>query len=125
MLAASGEARKRFWGLPASRLVSRRPLCPAVVRSTFSKNSGILRSTVKIRQKCPEVFPGISIQAPLHGMQPPLARGELVEILPDYRPPALPVTLLYGNRRHLAKRVRLFMNWLAEVLQPRLYATPR
>ncbi|WP_170160151.1 hypothetical protein [Azonexus fungiphilus] len=58
-------------------------------------------------------------------MQPPLARGELVEILPDYRPPALPVTLLYGNRRHLAKRVRLFMNWLAEVLQPRLYATPR
>ena len=63
------------------------------------------------------------IQAPLHGMQPLLESGELVEILPEYRPPALPVTLLYGNRRHLAKRVRLFMNWLAEVLQPCLYET--
>ncbi len=65
------------------------------------------------------------IQAPLHGMQPLLVSGQLVEILPEYRPPALPVTLLFGNRRHLAKRVRLFMNWLAEVLQPCLYATPR
>lgn len=65
------------------------------------------------------------IQAPAHGMQPLLASGELVDILPEYRAPALPVTLLYGNRRHLAKRVRLFMNWLAEVLQPCLYATPR
>ena len=65
------------------------------------------------------------IQAPVHGMQPLLESGELVEILPEYRAPALPVTLLYGNRRHLAKRVRLFMNWLAEVLQSCLYATPR
>lgn len=65
------------------------------------------------------------IQAPVHGMQPLLESGQLIEILPEYRPPALPVTLLYGNRRHLAKRVRLFMNWLAEVLQPCLYATPR
>ena len=65
------------------------------------------------------------IQAPVHNMQPLLESGELVEILPEYRAPALPVTLLYGNRRHLAKRVRLFMNWLAEVLQPCLYATPR
>lgn len=65
------------------------------------------------------------IQAPLHGMQPLLESCQLVEILPEHRPPALPVTLLYGNRRHLAKRVRLFMNWLAEVLQPCLYATPR
>jgi len=65
------------------------------------------------------------IQAPLHGMQPLLVSGQLIDILPEYRPPALPVTLLYGNRRHLAKRVRLFMNWLAEVLQSCLYATPR
>lgn len=65
------------------------------------------------------------IQAPLHGMQRLLESGQMVEILHGYRAPALPVTLLYGNRRHLAKRVRLFMNWLAEVLQPCLYATPR
>ncbi|KAB2924319.1 MAG: LysR family transcriptional regulator [Dechloromonas sp.] len=64
------------------------------------------------------------IQAPVHGMQPLLESGQLVEILPGYRAPALPVTLLYGNRRHLAKRVRLFMHWLAEVLQASLYETP-
>lgn len=64
------------------------------------------------------------IQAPVHGMQPLLDAGQLVEILPGYRAPALPVTLLYGNRRHLAKRVRLFMNWLAEVLRPSLNELP-
>lgn len=64
------------------------------------------------------------IQAPVHGMQSLLDAGRLVEILPGYRAPALPVTLLYGNRRHLAKRVRLFMNWLAEVLRPSLSELP-
>jgi len=64
------------------------------------------------------------IQAPAHGVQTLLASGQLIEILPGYRAPALPVSLLYGNRRHLAKRVRLFMNWLAGVLQPWLSDQP-
>jgi DNA-binding transcriptional LysR family regulator len=47
-----------------------------------------------------------------------LADGSLVEILPELRVPPLPVALLYPSRRHLPLRVRAFMDWLAEVVQP-------
>lgn len=56
------------------------------------------------------------IQAPLHGMKPHLNNGLLVELLPQYKAKPMPVSLLYGNRRHLPKRVYVFMNWIAELL---------
>lgn len=58
------------------------------------------------------------IQAPRSGLEHLLANGSLVEILPHHRAAPMPVTLLYPNRRQLAKRARLFMLWLAEVMQP-------
>jgi DNA-binding transcriptional LysR family regulator len=60
------------------------------------------------------------IQAPLTGMAPALADGRLVAVLPDYRAAPMPVTLLYPSRRHLSKRARVFMDWLAETLAPHL-----
>jgi DNA-binding transcriptional LysR family regulator len=30
----------------------------------------------------------------------------------------MPVSLLYAHRRNLPKRVRTFMDWVAEILQP-------
>ncbi|WP_024870829.1 LysR family transcriptional regulator [Tolumonas lignilytica] len=56
------------------------------------------------------------IQAPRIGMQPHINRGALVEILPEYRAQPMPISLLYGNRHHLPKRVYVFMNWLEEQL---------
>ena len=56
------------------------------------------------------------IQVPLAGVRGHLLRGELVPVLPDCPPPALPVHLLYPNRRHLPRRVRAWMDWLAEVM---------
>lgn len=41
----------------------------------------------------------------------------LIEILPEYRPPPLPITLLYANRRHLPIRVRVFIEWMREIIQ--------
>jgi DNA-binding transcriptional LysR family regulator len=58
------------------------------------------------------------IQAPELGVREHLARGELVEVLPQYRPEPMPVSLLYAHRRNLPKRVRVFMDWVAEVLRP-------
>ncbi|MBZ2205882.1 LysR family transcriptional regulator [Massilia soli] len=58
------------------------------------------------------------IQAPESGLGELLANGRLVEVLPGYRAAPMPVTLLYPNRRQLAKRARLFMLWLGEVMQP-------
>lgn len=58
------------------------------------------------------------IQVPTLGMADELARGELVAILPDYPPPPLDVALLYAGQRHLPMRVRVFMDWLAAMVQP-------
>ncbi len=57
-------------------------------------------------------------QAPEIGVREPLARGELVEVLPQYRPEPMPVSLLYAHRRNLPKRVRVFMDWMAAILGP-------
>jgi DNA-binding transcriptional LysR family regulator len=46
-----------------------------------------------------------------------VADGELVEVLRDYRAPKMPVSLLYPHRRNLSKRVRIFMDWLADLVQ--------
>jgi DNA-binding transcriptional LysR family regulator len=43
-------------------------------------------------------------------------RGALIEILPEYRPTAMPVSMLYAHRRHLPQRCRVFMDWLEGLL---------
>lgn len=60
------------------------------------------------------------IQAPLLGVRELIDRGLLVEVLPDHPAPPMPVTLLYAHRRHLPQRVRVVMDWLAEVVQAHL-----
>jgi DNA-binding transcriptional LysR family regulator len=57
-------------------------------------------------------------QPPEIGVREQLARGQLVEVLPQYRPEPMPVSLLYAHRRNLPKRVRVFMDWMAETLRP-------
>ncbi|KRD75907.1 LysR family transcriptional regulator [Lysobacter sp. Root983] len=60
------------------------------------------------------------IQAPLIGLEPYLARGELVEVLPELSAEPMPVSLLYAHRRNLPQRAQVFMQWMAELLQPYL-----
>jgi DNA-binding transcriptional LysR family regulator len=59
-------------------------------------------------------------QPPEVGVREQLARGELVEVLPQYRPEPMPVSLLYAHRRNLPRRVRVFMDWIADTLRPLL-----
>ncbi|WP_024302571.1 LysR family transcriptional regulator [Pseudogulbenkiania sp. MAI-1] len=58
------------------------------------------------------------IQVPEPGVRELLVKGELVEVLPDYRAAPMPVSLLYANRHHLPRRVRVFMDWVEEVMRP-------
>jgi DNA-binding transcriptional LysR family regulator len=58
------------------------------------------------------------IQAPEIGVREHLARGVLVEILPQHRPEPMSLSLLYAHRRNLPKRVRAFMDWVTEILRP-------
>jgi DNA-binding transcriptional LysR family regulator len=60
------------------------------------------------------------IQSPDIGLHPHFRAGRLVEILPDRRPAPMPVWLIYPNRRHLPRRVRVFMTWIETLMQARL-----
>jgi len=57
------------------------------------------------------------IQTPRSSLEPDLESGRLVEVLPRYRARPMPVTILYPHRRHLSRRVKVFMDWLAGLLR--------
>ena len=59
-------------------------------------------------------------QAPILGAQQLLEEGLLIEILKDYCAPAMPVSLLYPHRRNLSKRMRIFMDWLSDLLKDQM-----
>lgn len=58
------------------------------------------------------------IQIPAYDVQPQIAAGELVEVMPDYRPAPMPMTLLYPQRRPPSRRVQVFADWLEALLRP-------
>jgi DNA-binding transcriptional LysR family regulator len=60
------------------------------------------------------------IQVPDTGLKTLLRQGLLVEVLPDFVPRPMPLTLLYAHRRNLSKRVRTVMDWLAQVITPHI-----
>ncbi|NHV31122.1 LysR family transcriptional regulator [Burkholderia sp. D-99] len=57
---------------------------------------------------------------------PHLESGALVELLPQWKPPPLPVSAVYPHNRHLSATVRAFVDWIAELFRtdPRLASTP-
>lgn len=59
-------------------------------------------------------------QAPRHRFLPDLAAGALVEVLADFPPTPTPISLLYPGNRQLLPRVRVFVDWLVDVLGPKL-----
>lgn len=58
------------------------------------------------------------IQIPAYDVQPQIAAGELVEVMPDHRPGPMPMTLLYPQRRSPSRRVQVFADWLEALLRP-------
>ncbi|MCB4810016.1 LysR family transcriptional regulator [Methylovorus menthalis] len=54
------------------------------------------------------------IQVPVVAVRPYLQRGELVEVLADFKAEPMPVSLLYPHRRHLSRRLLAFMEWLTQ-----------
>ena len=60
------------------------------------------------------------IQAPVTGIRRHLEAGRLVSVMPSYIPAPMPVSLLYPSRHHVPERVRVFMDWLATVLESEL-----
>jgi DNA-binding transcriptional LysR family regulator len=56
------------------------------------------------------------IQVPLVGISHLLAAGRLTEVLQQHVARPMPLSLIYANRRHLSKRVKVVMDWLALVV---------
>ncbi len=57
------------------------------------------------------------IQAPESGLREYLKRKELVEILPRLNADPMKVSLIYPHKRNLPKRVKVFMEWMEEVIK--------
>ncbi len=46
-----------------------------------------------------------------------LASGVLTEVLADFRPAPLPLSLLYPNSRQLSARVQVFIDWVTALMK--------
>ena len=64
------------------------------------------------------------IQVPRFAVRAALADGRLVEVLPGLPAEPMPVSLLYPLQRHVPRRVREVMDWLAGVLSAHLQPLP-
>ena len=60
------------------------------------------------------------MQAPRFRYAEDLAAGTLVEVLREHLPSPLPISVLYPKSRQLSPRVRVFVDWLTEVVASKL-----
>ncbi|SES28892.1 LysR family transcriptional regulator [Rhizobium sp. NFR03] len=56
------------------------------------------------------VAPGFMINAALES-------GALIDVLPEWRIEPVPLYIVYPQRRHLSNKVRVFVDWLAKLMQ--------
>ncbi|WP_087665933.1 LysR family transcriptional regulator [Caballeronia humi] len=57
------------------------------------------------------------IQPPRFMALPYLQSGELVEVLPQWKPLPMPISAVYPHNRHLSQKVRVFVDWAAELFE--------
>ena len=55
------------------------------------------------------------IQAPRYRLQQDIDDGSLVEVLADFPPTPTPLSVLYPQNRQLSPRVRVFIDWIADI----------
>src|SRR5262249_48604970 len=60
------------------------------------------------------------IQVPRYRYEQDRAAAVLVEGLPDPQPPPTPISVLYPRNRRLSPRVRVFIDWLVDIVAPKL-----
>ena len=65
------------------------------------------------------------IQIPAYDVRQHIEAGELVEVMPDHRAEAMPMTLLYPHRQLLSQRLQVFAGWLEELLKRELLSSER
>jgi LysR family transcriptional regulator, regulator for bpeEF and oprC len=76
-------------------------------------------SGVEAYLACCEAGLGLA-QFPVYRVAEAMANGSLREILPATPPPSLPVTVLYPPHRQMPARLRVFVDWMVEVMSKQL-----
>ena len=60
------------------------------------------------------------IQIPRFDVQQLINAGRLVEVMPEFRPASMPVSLLYPHRHQRSHRLTVFMDWFEALMRPYL-----
>jgi DNA-binding transcriptional LysR family regulator len=56
-------------------------------------------------------------QTPLFTAKRALMQGDLVQLLPEWGREDVPIFVVYPQNRHLANKVRVFVDWLVKLLK--------
>lgn len=62
------------------------------------------------------------IQIPRFDVQHLLDRGELIEVMPEFRAAPMQVSLIYPHRRQRSRRLAAFIEWFEALMRPHLEA---
>jgi LysR family transcriptional regulator for bpeEF and oprC len=63
------------------------------------------------------------IQVPAYDVRALLTTKRLVEVLPHHRAPSMPISIAYPKRRHLSQRLRVFVDWVTDLLKKEIALT--
>jgi LysR family transcriptional regulator for bpeEF and oprC len=80
-----------------------------------------MEATISVNDAEAYVMAGLSgagiIQSPRFLLQPHLESGALIEVLPQWKPLPMPISAVYPHNRHLAPKVRAFLDWAAQLFE--------
>jgi len=57
------------------------------------------------------------IQVPRFDVQDLLNSGELLEVMPDFRPSSMPIAIVYPHRRQQSQRLSTFIEWFEQLIK--------
>ncbi|PXV59075.1 transcriptional regulator, LysR family [Dyella jiangningensis] len=103
------------WSSPTTRRTSPLEFMVGKRMREVSLPSAITVSGTDAYLACCQAGLGMA-QFPRYRVEDELKRGKLVEILPAMPPPAFPVSVVYPSQRPLPLRLRVFIDWVAEVM---------
>jgi len=89
-----------------------------VIRSVPMRSALALNSGPCLQAACLQGLGIAQLSRPV--CQRLIDRGELIELLPDFSPPPLQLSLLLPHRRHIAPRVEAVVNWTIQVARPHM-----
>ena len=86
------------------------------VTKTVQMKSHVTVNNAEAYTACCQAGLGL-IQVPVHDLAGMLASENLVEVLPAWRAAPMQVCALYPHRRHLSRRVQVFIDWVEELMR--------